>query len=251
MVHKRHEIQKEIPISFINIVSETFSKGEINFTANEIISFFSQYHLEYEIKFPHIKRSEGIMIKRQVIGENISAASPPHQYNIIKRLCEIKKFKKNESVQGLKIDLIKKYNHLDPCFEDERVDPSLIEEIKYWLKGYPEALSLYQAAMLKYNGRIFERNLLDDLRLSLEKFLQQLLGNHFPLEKQIESVGAFIKEKGSSKEIRNMFMKLLDYYGKYQNEYAKHNDLVKEQEIDFILEITNSFMKFLIKIKNR
>ncbi len=244
-----HGIQNEIPISFINIVSDTFVKGELNFTANEIITFFSAYQLEHGNKFPHINRPEGIPDKRRIITENIKAVDAYHQFNIIKQLCGIKKLKRYESVLQLKIALIKSYSQLDTFHEGDSFDVKLVEQTKHWLEPYPKALESYHSAMLKYTGQIFERNLVDDLRLALEELLRQTLDNHKSLENQIKSVGVFFQEKGTSKEITNMFEKLLDYYAKYQNDYAKHNSLVKEQEIDFILELTTTFIRFLIKLK--
>lgn len=44
-----------------------------------------------------------------------------------------------------------------------------------------------------------------------------------------------------------MFNTLLDYYGKYQNKYAKHDDNVNEKEIEFIIDLTSTFMKFITK----
>jgi len=46
-----------------------------------------------------------------------------------------------------------------------------------------------------------------------------------------------------------MFNKLLDYYAKYQNEHVKHDDDVVEHEIDFVLEISCSFLKTFIKCR--
>jgi hypothetical protein len=43
----------------------------------------------------------------------------------------------------------------------------------------------------------------------------------------------------------------LDYYSKYQNTYVKHNDAVIEEEIEFIFEITASFMKHLVRLNAR
>jgi hypothetical protein len=48
-----------------------------------------------------------------------------------------------------------------------------------------------------------------------------------------------------------MFMKLLDYYTKYQNTHVKHDDAVVEEEIEFLFEITASFMKHLIRLNVR
>ncbi len=45
-----------------------------------------------------------------------------------------------------------------------------------------------------------------------------------------------------------MFVKLVDYYTKYQNSYVKHNDAVIEEEVEFIFELTSSFMKHLVRL---
>ncbi len=44
-----------------------------------------------------------------------------------------------------------------------------------------------------------------------------------------------------------MFSKLLDYFSKYQNEHVKHNDQVPEIEVDFIVDMTSTFMKSIVK----
>lgn len=45
-----------------------------------------------------------------------------------------------------------------------------------------------------------------------------------------------------------MFVKLVEYYCKYQNSYVKHDDAIIEEEIEFIFEITSSFMKHIIRL---
>ncbi len=45
-----------------------------------------------------------------------------------------------------------------------------------------------------------------------------------------------------------MFAKLVDYYSKYQNSYVKHDDAVIEEEVEFIFEITSSFMKHVVRL---
>lgn len=115
----------------------------------------------------------------------------------------------------------------------------------------PEALSLYGQALEKYDHGAFSRNLLDDLRLALEKLLSAILANEKSLENQVALVGSYIKNKGGSPECTNMFVKLLDYYAKYHNSYVKHDDAVVEEEIEFIIEITSSFMKHLVRLGTR
>ena len=71
------------------------------------------------------------------------------------------------------------------------------------------------------------------------------------LENQVSPIGAFLGAKGGSPELRNMFMKLLDYYTKYQNTYVKHNDAVIEEEIEIVFELTSSFIKHLVRLHER
>lgn len=106
----------------------------------------------------------------------------------------------------------------------------------------PEAKRLFNQALEKYNKGSYERNLLDDMRLSLELFLKQKLRNNQSLENQIKYIGKYQKEKGRSAEFTNMFKSLLDYYSKYQNEHVKYNDSVNQGEVDFVIKLTSDFI---------
>ena len=45
-----------------------------------------------------------------------------------------------------------------------------------------------------------------------------------------------------------MFVRLVKYYANYQNEYVKHNDAVIEEEVEFIMELTSSLMKYVVRV---
>ena len=128
------------------------------------------------------------------------------------------------------------------------INETLIEETRHWLDSYSDALESYNSALQKYEAAIFHRNLIDDLRLALELLLKKLFNSDKSLENQLPALGKFIKESGGSKELANMFQKLVEYYAKYQNSYAKHDSAVIEEEIEFIFEITSSFMKHLVRL---
>ena len=85
------------------------------------------------------------------------------------------------------------------------------------------------------------------MRVSLELLLKDLLNNDASLENQWKILGKRLKDENVSKEISNVFEKILSYYGIYQNQYIKHNDNVKENEIELIISQTNTIMQFLIK----
>ena len=110
------------------------------------------------------------------------------------------------------------------------------------LDSCPKAKKLFNQAIEKRNMGCYERNTLDDMRLSLELFLKQKLGNNQSLENQIKHIGQYQKEKGRSAEFTNMFRSLLDYYSKYQNEHVKHDDNINQGEVDFVIKLTSDFI---------
>lgn len=128
------------------------------------------------------------------------------------------------------------------------IQADLVKENLIGLANFPDTGKLYQSALDKINERRFERNLLDDLRLALELLMKSILTNGKSLENQADSLGAYLKEKGASKECSNMFIKLVDYFAKYQNNYIKHNDKVNQNEIDLITNLCSSFMSYLMNL---
>lgn len=142
---------------------------------------------------------------------------------------------------------------LNPAYNFTILHPNLNSEILrdnlLILKEFPEAAKLYQSALNKLNEGRYERNLLDDLRLSLELLLKSILSNNNSLEKQTKDIGVFLKDRGSSAEVRNMLTTLINHYSQYQNNYVKHNDSVIKKEIELIVNLTSTFISFIIKIR--
>ena len=109
-------------------------------------------------------------------------------------------------------------------------------------------MTQYESALSKYESGIFERNTLDDMRLSFELLVKDLLKNGKSLENQISGIGEMLKNAGASVELRNMVQQVIKYYTDFQNNHVKHNDAVNSNEIEYIIELTSVVMKFLIKI---
>jgi hypothetical protein len=126
------------------------------------------------------------------------------------------------------------------------VDSALINKNLLSLKNLPEVARLYESALTKLNEGNLNRNLLDDLRLAFELFLKEIFKNEKSLENQISDLGEYLKSSNNSPELTNMITKLIDYYAKYQNKYIKHNDKVKESEVSLVLNLTSSFINFLL-----
>lgn len=128
------------------------------------------------------------------------------------------------------------------------INSSIIKENLTALDKYPEAATIYLSAIDKLNQGKFERNLLDDLRLSIEILIKNILGNQKSLENQFSELGIYLDDKSITAEIRNMFVKLLDYYSKYHNNYIKHNDIIHKSELELVVNLSSSFINFLINL---
>lgn len=241
----------KIPTPFIQYAADVLGDTSKGMSGSEIIKAMSAYAVDYDVDIPYGRHPlpDGTPNKRTVLFENLMAFQPKQQYRIIRELCDHKSFsfKPNEERTKLKVKLATKYSHLSPD-EHAEINETIIEETRHWLYAYPDVLGLYNGALSKYDHGAFQRNLLDDLRLGLEKLLHHVLGNTKSLENQTKFIGQFIKDRNGSKEFSNMFEKLVDYYAKYQNSYVKHDDAVIEEEIEFIFEITSSFMKHLVRM---
>lgn len=237
-----------IPSMFITHAADILAETSGGLTGSEIVKYLRGYAVDWGVDIPHTKYPFDAPNKRTALMENLSKFSPEKQYMIIKELCELEQFKGNQKVKDLKIKLLSRYSHLAGVPSGSEINETLIEETRHWLEGYPDSLKVYNDAFVKFQNEVFRRNLLDDLRLSLELLLKGIFRNSKSLENQIGLLGEHLKGKGGSKEVTNMFVKLVEYYSKYQNTYVKHDDAVIEEEIEFIFEITSSFMKHIIRL---
>lgn len=243
---------EKMPEMFIGYAAEVLGDTNSGLTGSKIVSETRQYAIKYDVNLPHTRYPSGVLNKRTILYDNLMAFSAEQQYLIIKELCEHESFgvRKDAKREELKVRLANRYHHFAGSQTGAEINEILISETRHWLEAYPRVLEAYNSALQKYDGRIFHRNLLDDLRLALELLLKEIFDNSKPLEKQIADVGVFIKEGGGSKEFSNMFQKLVDYFTHYQNSYVKHNSAVIEHEIEFVFEITSSFMKHLVRLSS-
>lgn len=235
---------------FIQNAADILGDTDSGLTSSQIVKLCSAYAIDFNINIPYTSLpfpADGtVPNKRTALKKNLDKFTPEQQFKIIKELCELEQFKGNLKVKDIKLKLVTRYGHLNTELDSE--NEILIDETKHWLNDYPDSLKQYQSALDKFKGNIFERNLLDDLRLSLELLMKGILENEKSLENQLSDLGKFIQDRGGSKELGNMFQKLIEYFSKYQNSYVKHNDNVIEEEIEFVFEITSSFMKHFIRI---
>jgi hypothetical protein len=239
-----------IPATFIRKAAAILGETTRGLSGSTIIDETSSHAADHDVDIPYTSSIPMGMNKRTALYNNLEPFPPAALYCVLKALCEHRSFEGYDypELGAFKTELVLKFSHLDPRSEESALDQSLVDEAKHYLQSHPRAHTAFSAALTKYDHGAFHRNLLDDLRLALEQLLRDVLKNNRSLENQIAEFGSFVKSRGGSPEFRNMFQKLLKYYTDYQNSYVKHDDAVVEHEVEFIFEITASFMKQVVRL---
>ncbi len=128
----------------------------------------------------------------------------------------------------------------------------LISETSYWMEYFPKAKSRFEIAIKYYQDGGDLRDSVDNLRLSLELLLKELLGNEKSLENQTSIISEYQELHGIGKQIRNTFQKVLEYYTRFQNDRVKHDvDLNNVHEVEFIFGLTMIFIRMLVKSNSK
>ena len=176
----------------------------------------------------------------------ISYAQDVHEVNsLFQLLLDLEYMAENKKCYRF---LPKGYEQAELLMSSENiVNSELVSKTKHWLEKFPQSLEQYNNALTKYEGEIFERNTLDDMRLSFELLVNAILANSKSLENNIADIGTQLKDCDTSSELRNMCTKIIKYYADFQNNNVKHNDKVNKNEIEYVIELTSVLMKFLIK----
>lgn len=244
--------ETSIPAPFLEKAASLLGATGPGMSGPKIVSAINGYAVQWDVVVPHPSYPFEASNKATALLDSLRAFSAPQQFIIIEELCDHPSLavQSNSRVdrQRLKAELFAKFGHLRPDKEASELDLPLIEDARHWLSAYPAALEKLDSAKLKYDAKLFHRNLIDDLRLGLELLLKEILQNSKSLENQLPILGPRLKERGGSPQITNMLVKIIDCYCVYQNDNVKHNDSVPEEEIELIFELTASFMKHLVKV---
>ena len=132
------------------------------------------------------------------------------------------------------------------------LDDRTVNDVLAWLKDHQPVAKEFEKTLKTYltKDKTQYRNLLDDLRLALEKLLRRVLGNKKSLENQQNDLGAWLKRKRAHRQIANMYWQLLDRFSTYQNDVVKHKAerTVTEPEVEFMIYLTGTFMRFLLRL---
>lgn len=231
--------------SFLTHACAILAETNSGLSGYQIVEYCNSYAKTFNKEIPYHSYPLDAPNKRTALKENIQCFEAAEQFHIIKKLCKLPMFKNNDNVQEIKMEMFQQYGSLATEKISETV---LAQSTKHWLKGYPEAFKQYENALAKFESGIFERNALDDMRLSFELLLKDLLSNNKSLENQLPEIGNILKNKGVSAELRNMIQPILKYYTDFQNNHVKHNEQINSNEIAYVIELTSIIMKFLIQM---
>jgi hypothetical protein len=156
----------------------------------------------------------------------------------------------DQSLLNIQVKKVSNGNYILYPAGAKLLDEGVVNDVLDWLSDYPDSYNNFKDALEQYENHKYTRNIVDNLRYSLESLLKKILKNRKTLEKQKKPLGKYLKDKDVSKEIRDMFSQYLAYYTLYQNEHAKHNDtVVNKLEIEFMIYLTGTFMRFILSLE--
>jgi len=143
------------------------------------------------------------------------------------------------------------YTSITDFIPHNELQQDLVSETFYWINSFPKVKDRFTRAVNLYNEKSDLIDCVNNLRLTLEILVKEILNNNKSLENQLGEIGQYQERLGIGVEIRNTFNKVLDYYNKYQNNRVKHDtDINNEHEVEFIFGLTMIFIRILIKPNN-
>lgn len=131
------------------------------------------------------------------------------------------------------------------------LDEGTVNDVLAWLKNYPKVAKYFEEALKIYmdGDRGKYRNLLDNLRFALEQLLKEVIDNKKSLENQQKELLSWLKQREIHQEVVNLYNQLLfGQYCMYQNDAVKHNESFSENEIEFMIYLTGTFMRLLLQL---
>lgn len=123
---------------------------------------------------------------------------------------------------------------------------SIVTNVEHELTAYQPALDLYKKAISGLQGQQDYRHAMDDLRLSLELLLKEVLSNNKSIENQEKELCHFLGRKGISPKIIAIVKNDLQAIMRYFNEHIKHNDNVVYNEVDTITYLTSNIIHIIL-----
>lgn len=117
------------------------------------------------------------------------------------------------------------------------------------LVSHPMPLDLYKKAIDGFQKQRDYRHAMDDLRLSLELLLRDVLSNEKSLEKQGKFLNAYLGKGGISSEIIAGITEEMKALGRYFNEHEKQKDDINISDIDCVVHWVSNIIHVVMSVK--
>jgi hypothetical protein len=131
------------------------------------------------------------------------------------------------------------------------LDEGITDYVIFGLEKYPDIAKSFKQALAFYQAGDTStyRNLLDNLRFTLEQLLKKILENNKPIEKQRDDLLPWLKQKGINTYLINIYAALLDKYNNYQNNAVKHHsEPFSNNEVEFMIYLTGTFIRLILQL---
>ncbi len=132
----------------------------------------------------------------------------------------------------------------------KELDDALVSAPLNWLKDYPKAHKTYCIALRQYSEGRYIRDTADNLRKTLETFLQEFLVNNKNLETNKNEICKYLGQQDVDAGITGLFQPLINAYKSINDRTVKHNDNVEKNMLEFLLYQTGVLIRMVIVVKN-
>lgn len=131
----------------------------------------------------------------------------------------------------------------------QEFDDALVSQPLEWLTNYPQSKKTFVIALKQYSDGLYIRDIADNLRKTLEAFLQEFLGNTKNLETNKTEICRYLGEQGVDPGISGLFQPLINAYKNINDRIAKHNDAVDAKLLEFLLYQTGVLIRMVLSVK--
>lgn len=230
-------MKNRIPLVLLNDVEDQISQ---HFSANELIDLTYQFAQSFNKHIP-IEVPDYALFnnKKELLSKNLDALSDEQKVDFLSQIKYHSRLYEDDFLRD-EIDLLVK-DASDGVIKARNSVSTLLETYSIDLKNQWQRT-------YRFYDHLDYRNALDNMRLTIELLIKRITGSEASLENQKSALGKFFEDKDISKEVRNLFFKMLDMYEKIQNHEAKHNlpQNLNSKEIKFLMNQSTVIIKFLI-----
>ena len=132
---------------------------------------------------------------------------------------------------------------------EEILDKELVEEVFIFLNENSKSHFLSAVKSYREGTSISYVKSAESIRRCIEEFLRYKMNNIKGLDNNLKQLGAHLKEKHISSEIKTLIHQFFTYLDKYFNENSKHNDgQIGEAENEFLLYQSGLLLRYINKV---